>query len=104
MALSAKSRAALLEALGPLATPEATEEMLAYFPSRQGDEPATHGDLRVMGAELRTEMAELRTDLKDEMAEIRTDLERSMKSMAMWMSGSMAVALVGGMGLAATIS
>ena len=89
MALSAKSRAALFEAIGPLATPEATEEMLAYFPAGERDEPATRdgvaagmADLRTemagLGGDLRTEMADLRTDLRGEMADLRTELRDEM--------------------------
>ncbi len=39
---------------------------------------ATKDDARVLGAELRTEMADLRTDLRTEMADLRTDLRTEM--------------------------
>ena len=37
--------------------------MLAQFPSRDVDEPATKADLAVLRAELRAEMGELRIDM-----------------------------------------
>ena len=74
MVLSAKSRTTIYQALEPSVGSEALEEMLASFPSREGDEPATKDLVQVTAADLRTEMAELRTELKTEMAELRTDM------------------------------
>jgi len=43
-------------------------------PSTTWQDVATKQGLRALGADLRTEMAELRTDLRTEMADLRTDL------------------------------
>ncbi len=86
MSLSQKSRAAIYEALADLGTdPDAVEEFLSHFPSRDLDEPATKEFLRAEtatlraeiadnAAQLRAEMAELRSELRAEMAELRTEM------------------------------
>lgn len=57
MSLSQKSRTAIYEALSNLGTdPDALEEFLSHFPSRDLDEPVTKEFLRAEMAELRTEV------------------------------------------------
>jgi len=86
MSLSQKSRAAIYEALADLGTdPDAVEEFLSHFPSRDLDEPATKEFLRAETATLRAEIADntaqLRSEIADnaaqlraEMAELRTEM------------------------------
>ena len=83
MAISEKSRSVIYRSFSDLLGEEATADMLAHFPSRDVDEPATRADLAVlrgeMGelrAELRGEMGELRAELRAEMGELRIDLHR----------------------------
>ena len=49
------------------------ELMIKAMPADPG-RLATKDDLAVLGADLRTEMADLRTELKIEMAELRTEM------------------------------
>lgn len=97
MSLTQKSRTEIYRALSELGTdPDAVEELLSHFPSRDLDEPVTkefhraesatlrtemaegYGQLRTEMAEgaarLRTEMAELRTEVRAEIAELRTEM------------------------------
>ena len=90
MSLSQKSRTAIYEALSGMGTdPDAVEELLSHFPSRDLDEPVTkefhraesatlRAEMADSAAQLRTEMAELRTELRSEMAELRTELRSEM--------------------------
>jgi hypothetical protein len=97
MSLTQKSRTEIYRALSELGTdPDAVEEFLSHFPSRDLDEPVTkefhraesatlrtemaegYGQLRTEmadgAARLRTEMAELRTEVRAEIAELRTEM------------------------------
>jgi hypothetical protein len=97
MSLTLKSRTEIYRALSELGTdPDAVEELLSHFPSRDLDEPVTkefhraesatlrtemaegYGQLRTEmadgAARLRTEMAELRTEVRAEIAELRTEM------------------------------
>lgn len=75
MSLSHKSRTALYEGLSHvISDPDAVEELLSHFPTRDLDEPVTKEYHRARSAELRTEMADLRTELRGEMADLRTEL------------------------------
>lgn len=83
MAISEKSRSVIYRSFSRLLGEEATADMLAQFPSRDADEPATRADLAVLraemgelGAELRGEMGELRADLRGEMGELRIEMHR----------------------------
>lgn len=79
MSLSQKSRTAIYEALANLGTdPDAVEEFLSQFPSRDLDEPVTKEFLRAESGTLRAEMADLRTELHGEMADLRTELRGEM--------------------------
>ncbi len=82
MSLSQKSRTAIYEALSHLGTdPDAVEEFLSHFPSRDLDEPVTKEFHRAETATLRAEMADsaaqLRTDLAESAAQLRTDMAES---------------------------
>jgi hypothetical protein len=85
MAISEKSRSAIYQSFSELLGEEATADMLAQFPSRDVDEPATTADLAVLRAEmgelraeLRGEMGELRAELRAEMGELRIDMRAEM--------------------------
>lgn len=76
MALTHKHRSALYEGLSGIVDEEAVNEMLAYFPTRDDDEPISREFLRAemsdLGAELRAEMSELRADVRTEMGELES--------------------------------
>ncbi len=76
MAISEKSRSVIYRSFSDLLGEEATADMLAHFPSRDVDEPATRADLAVLRGELRAEMGELRAELRAEMGELRIDMHR----------------------------
>jgi len=93
MALTQRSRSAIYAGLSDVITdPQAVEEMLAYFPARDVEEPVTKeflraemSDLRaemsVLSAELRGEMSDLRTELRGEMSGLRTELRDEMAAL-----------------------
>lgn len=64
MALSEKSRTRIYLGLEPMLGEEATAEMLAYFPAREGDEPATREFVRAEIAALRGRMEAGFTELR----------------------------------------
>ena len=68
MALTHKHRSALYEGLSEIVHEEAVNEMLAYFPTRDGDEPISKDFLRAELFSIRTEMSDLRSDVKDDIS------------------------------------
>ena len=68
MALTHKHRTALYEGLSEIVDEEAVNEMLAYFPTRDGDEPINRDFLRAEMSDLRAEMSDLRTELQSDMS------------------------------------
>lgn len=111
MALSAKHRSTIYERLSPMLGEEEVEALLSQFPSRDLDEPVTkdfvraeiaevRSELAGMRTDLRGEIASLRTDLRGEIADLRTELHTRLRELTMWMAG----ALVAGMAVAAAIS
>lgn len=69
MALTERSRSALYQGLTTVIDEEAVQEMLSYFPARDVEEPATKELLRSEMAELRTEMAAMELRMNDRMDE-----------------------------------
>ena len=63
---------------------------MAHLPPVTWQEVATQGDLRVLGAELRTEMTQLSSELRGEMQELRTDMQHGFASVIKWVAGMMA--------------
>ena len=53
---------------------EEAATLMAHLPPVTWQDVATKDDLRVLGAELRVEMAELRTELRAEIGELRTEV------------------------------
>ena len=80
MALTHKHRTALYEGLSGIVDEEAVNEMLAYFPTRDGDEPINRDFLRAEMSDLRAEMSDLRGDLRAEMHSGFSDLRAEMHS------------------------
>jgi hypothetical protein len=78
VAMLERHRSSIYRTLVPILGEEETEAMLSQFPASEGAELVTKEHLRAELADLRTEMAELRTDLKTDMAELRTDLKTDM--------------------------
>lgn len=74
MALDERTRHDLYTAFEELWDRERAEAMMTAFSPIEWDDLATTQDLDVLGAGLRTEMAELRTELRTGMAELRTEL------------------------------
>ncbi|HPU39167.1 MAG TPA: hypothetical protein PLS63_06305 [Microthrixaceae bacterium] len=68
MALTHKHRSALYEGLSEIVDEEAVNEMLAYFPTRDGDEPISKDFLRAELLGIRAEMSDLRTAVKDDIS------------------------------------
>ena len=67
MALQEKHRTRLYGYLVEHIDEETAEAVLSQFPSRDLDEPVTKEFVALQGAELRTELADLRAELKDEL-------------------------------------
>jgi len=86
MALSERSRSVLYHGFMSVVDDEAAvQEMMAFFPARDLEEPVTRdhlhaelADLRIEMAELRTEFAEFRTDMRSEMDEFRNEVRTEM--------------------------
>jgi hypothetical protein len=72
MAITEADRLQLHQAMKQLIGKEADTLMTAL--PRDQDNLATKDDVRNQGADLRTEMAELRVDLRTEMADIRVEM------------------------------
>jgi hypothetical protein len=101
MSLTQKSRTEIYRALSELgADPDAVEEFLSHFPSRDLDEPVTKEFLRAEAATLRAEMAEghgqLRAEmlaghgqLRAEIAELRTEMHRGFQRMTLSLAALM---------------
>lgn len=92
MSLSQKSRTAIYEALSHLGTdPDAVEEFLSHFPSRDLDEPVTKEFHRAETATLRAEMADsaaqLRTDMAESAAQLRTEMAEGAAQLRTEMAG-----------------
>ena len=64
MALTHQHRVALYEGLSGIVDEEAVNEMLAYFPTRDGDEPINKDFLRAEMSDLRTELHQDMSDLE----------------------------------------
>jgi hypothetical protein len=73
MAISEKSRSALYQGLVPIAGEDAVGEMLSYFPARDVEEPVTKEFLNAELAGIRTEIADLRTEVRTGLADLRTE-------------------------------
>ena len=85
MALLEKQRTSLFTKLIPVIGEEDAQALLAQFPAREVDEPATHAAVAVAKAELhveieavRTEIESVRTEIQSvrtEIATVRTEIE-----------------------------
>ena len=74
MAISEKSRSALYQGLATIAGEDAVGEMLSYFPARDVEEPVTKEFLNAELAGIRTEIADVRTEVRTGLADLRTEL------------------------------
>lgn len=82
MSLNAKNRSAILRGLSTvIPESEAVEEMLANFATRDADEWASKEFIRAELAEVRTEMATMRAELKD-------DFHSETQRLITWMVGA----------------
>lgn len=92
MSLSQKSRTEIYRALSDLGTdPDAVEELLSHFPSRDLDEPVTKEFHRAESATLRSEMAEgygqLRAEMTDSAGQLRAEIADSAAQLRVEMAG-----------------
>ena len=78
MALTTQERTGIHAGLRTIMTDDHAEALLSNYPISEDDELVTRKDLRVGMSELRTEMADLRTDMRTEMADLRTDMRTEM--------------------------
>lgn len=79
MALSERSRSVLYHGFMSVVEDEqAVQEMMAFFPARDVEEPVTRDFLHAELAGLRIEMAEFRTDIRTEMDAFRTEMRSEM--------------------------
>ena len=74
MALAEKHRSVIYAHFVAQIGEEAAEAMLSQFPSRDLDEPVTKEFVAMTAAELRSEIAGVRTDLQAEIAGVRTEV------------------------------
>lgn len=74
MALSEKLRSSIFRSLSPVIGEEETAAVLSHFPANDMQEPATKDHVLLETAVIRSEMADLRTELQTGLAELRTDL------------------------------
>jgi len=74
MALDARRRSAIYQSLTPLIGEENANDLMSQFPSVEADELVTKQFLRAELADLRDEMAELRSELRGEIGELRTSM------------------------------
>jgi hypothetical protein len=92
MSLSQKSRTEIYRALSDLGTdPDAVEEFLSHFPSRDLDEPVTKEFHRAESATLRAEMADsagqLRAEIADNAAQLRAEIADNAAQLRAEMAG-----------------
>lgn len=81
MALSERSRSVLYHGFMSVVEDEqAVQEMMAFFPARDVEEPVTRDFLHAELAGLRIEMAEFRTDIRTEMDAFRTEIRSEMEA------------------------
>jgi len=71
MALLEKQRTSLFTKLIPVIGEEDAQALLAQFPAREVDEPATHAAVAVAKAELHVEIEAVRTEIES----VRTEIE-----------------------------
>jgi len=91
MAISEAARSDLYNGLRDVIGPERTETLMSAIVWNTVDEVATKGDLQRATAELRTEIAELRTELKTDIANLEIRVTRAITS---WMV-TILVAVIG---------
>ncbi len=100
MPLTQEHRSSIYRSLTPILGAEETSALLSQFPSDERDELVTRGMLQATEANVRVEIAELRTELRTEVAELRTELHVSLRQQTIWFSSAMFASV----GLAATIA
>lgn len=77
MAISEKLRRSIFRKLSPVIGEEETAAMLAHFPARDVEEPATKELVQLEAALLRTDIAEARRETTTSVAEIKVDLHQT---------------------------
>ena len=100
MAVDDRTRLNLHRKLESVVGPEEADTLMAHLPPTTWQDIATKDDLRVLGAELRTEfrvgladvrtelrtgIADVRTELRTGLADVRTDLTQAIDRQTRWM-------------------
>jgi alanine dehydrogenase len=99
VALSQKHRSVLFDYLAPRVGEEVTEALMAEFPARDGDELVTKEFLRAELADVRTEIAGLRTEVRTEIAGLRGELHAGLAGVR----SDLTIRLTGVIGVATAI-
>ena len=74
MVSSASARDRFYRTIQPILGDEAADFLMDALPPMDGDEVATKTDIRLVGSELRSEMAELRSEMRTGFAELRGEM------------------------------
>lgn len=74
MTVDDRSRLELYQRLSEVIGAEGADTLMAHLPPVTWQDVATKQDVRGLGSELRTEMAELNSELRTEMADLRTEI------------------------------
>jgi hypothetical protein len=88
-----KHRSSIYRSLSPVIGKEETEALLAQFPARDAEEPATKDFVRTEAAQVRAEVAALEARMNERF-----------RQQTMWTAGAITVSMTAGMGLAASIA
>lgn len=89
MAISEAARSDLYTVLRKVIGPDPAETLMTVFPRYETDQVATKGDLAVLRAEFKTDIAELRAEIAGLVASVH-------KTMAIW-SLTILVTVIGAM-------
>ena len=107
MARSEKYRSRFYEHFVEHVGEEAAEAMLAQFPARDSDAPATKDHVRATAADLRSEIAGVRTEIADvrtEVAGLRSELTAQIASQTDRLMNRMQIAVGMGFGFVAIVT
>jgi len=85
MAVDDRTRLNLHRKLESVLGPEEADTLMAHLPPTTWQDIATKDDLRVLGAEIRTEIADVRTELRTGLADVRTDVTQAIDRQTRWM-------------------
>lgn len=94
MTIDERRRHGLYQELDGVLGTEHADTLMAHLPPTGWGDVATKDDLRLVTAELRAELAELRTDLRDEMAALRVDVHTALRHQLWAILGTLVTAVL----------